>query len=136
MRTITYFSEKPEEREVKVVGKIANIYIRTDIEETKGEERLEWKAVEYWSQTPYYKDFKLTDELCEKIIAKDSALEASRIRQKRDALLEASDKEILPDRLTKTSAAFKAWSDYREALRNIPQQKGFPWNVEFPAPPK
>ena len=135
MRTITYFSEKPKEREVIALGKKVNVYIRTDIEEAKGEERLEWKAVEYWAQFPNTKSFALTDELVEKIIAKETEKEAERVRQIRNQLLAASDCEVLPDRLTKSSSAFKAWSEYRQALRDITKQKSFPFEVVFPDKP-
>jgi hypothetical protein len=27
------------------------------------------------------------------------------------------------------------WAVYRQALRDIPEQPGFPWEVEWPVPP-
>ena len=29
-----------------------------------------------------------------------------------------------------------AWAIYRQALRDLPEQEGFPFNVTFPAPPE
>ena len=28
------------------------------------------------------------------------------------------------------------WAVYRQALRDVPQQEGFPYSVEFPQPPQ
>lgn len=33
------------------------------------------------------------------------------------------------------SIASNAWAKYRQALRDLPQQEGFPFNVEFPKSP-
>jgi len=52
------------------------------------------------------------------------------IRQLRDSLLAATDFWLLPDR-TVTQAQL----DYRQALRDIPQQEGFPENVIWPEKP-
>ena len=75
------------------------------------------------------------------------------IRRYRNALLSQSDKEVSLDRLNLTmpsGATFKGWFDfirqvgemltgdwaqYRQALRDIPQQEGFPFNVEWPKKP-
>jgi hypothetical protein len=54
------------------------------------------------------------------------------VRFARDTLLRESDwtqgKDI-PENVS------TPWASYREALRNIPQQAGFPYNVEWPTPP-
>ena len=55
---------------------------------------------------------------------------ASYIRQKRHALLLQTDMYALSDRTM--SAEMTA---YREALRNITDQEGFPFNVEWPIKP-
>jgi len=49
-------------------------------------------------------------------------------RLERDALLAASDVMALADRIT------DEWRTYRQALRDLPQQDGFP-NVTFPVAP-
>lgn len=79
---------------------------------------------------------------------------ATAIREKRDKLLAESDARMCFDRMgleipsgTTFSAWLSflsglgsilsgAWASYRQALRDIPQQPGFPYNVEFPTPPK
>lgn len=55
---------------------------------------------------------------------------ASTVRSKRDRLLAASDWAALPD-----VPASDEWLTYRQALRDVPQQSGFPDSVEWPTPP-
>jgi len=53
----------------------------------------------------------------------------AQVRAERDALLVASDTMALADRIT------DAWRTYRQALRDIPDQSGFPTNVVWPVGP-
>jgi hypothetical protein len=58
--------------------------------------------------------------------------QASSVRGQRDSLLVQSDwtqgKDI-PDNVSST------WAVYRQALRDIPGQTGFPWVIEWPTQP-
>ena len=54
---------------------------------------------------------------------------AIQVRAQRDALLEASDSMALADRIT------DAWRTYRQALRDVPAQAGFPTSVTWPVEP-
>jgi len=56
------------------------------------------------------------------------AASATQVRAERDALLLASDNMALADRIT------DQWRTYRQALRDLPAQSGFP-NVTFPVAP-
>ena len=56
------------------------------------------------------------------------AASATQLRAERDELLAASDTMALADRIT------DAWRTYRQALRDLPAQSGFP-DVTFPTPP-
>lgn len=68
-------------------------------------------------------------------------------RKIRDKLLDSTDKEMSLDRLRlDTSSATKfiaslanifsgAWAQYRQELRDIPEQEGFPFRITFPTPP-
>lgn len=57
-------------------------------------------------------------------------------RLKRDRLLEESDKLLLIDRWNKLNTEQQqVILDYREALRGIPQQEGFPENINWPTKP-
>lgn len=55
----------------------------------------------------------------------------SNVRNKRDKLLYECDWTQLPD--APVDAA--AWAVYRQELRNVPQQEGFPYSVIWPTPP-
>lgn len=141
MRTLNTFSEEPKAVEVIVVDKTANVYIRENIEPHTVEdfdstERTEWTAVEYSAQLVNTPSLEVTEDLIEQIKTAEYNKAAKEVRAMRDYLLAESDKEILPDRLNKSSTAFKEWSVYREALRDIPEQDGFPYNVEFPKKPE
>ena len=57
------------------------------------------------------------------------AATATQVRAQRDALLAASDSMALADRIT------DAWRTYRQALRDVPSQSGFPTNVTWPVEP-
>jgi hypothetical protein len=56
------------------------------------------------------------------------------IKEKRDALLYASDWTQIPNNPL-TLEQQQAWATYRQALRNITLQSGYPFNVVFPTPP-
>lgn len=57
--------------------------------------------------------------------------EAVAMRQKRNELLAACDWTQLTD----APVDSLAWANYRQALRDIPDQPGFPWNVVWPNTP-
>jgi hypothetical protein len=60
---------------------------------------------------------------------------AEQIRRERDVKLSASDWTILPDSpLTKQQQ--ENWKAYRQALRDVPAQFGFPHSTKFPKEPK
>jgi len=57
---------------------------------------------------------------------------ADQIRAQRNALLAASDWTQLPDAPVDQTA----WAVYRQALRDITDQEGFPANVVWPTKPE
>ena len=64
--------------------------------------------------------------------AKD-AEQAKSVRADRDAKLAASDWTQGKDIAENISTA---WATYRQALRDVPAQAGFPWNVTWPTQPE
>lgn len=78
---------------------------------------------------------------------------AKEIRAKRDKLLEETDKEMVLDRMNlkaPESSSFGAWlsflktlsnaitgdmANYRQQLRDLTKQDGFPYDVKFPKKP-
>lgn len=59
---------------------------------------------------------------------------ANAARSERDRLLSASDWTQLAD-ISLTEEQKHAWSVYRQALRDIPQQAGFPSEISWPDTP-
>lgn len=91
------------------------------------------------------------DRACQEENAGDAAEFARKIRNR---LLEQSDAEMALDRLgleVPAGTTFAAWlvflkglaevitgrwAQYRQALRDLPQQPGFPFDIAFPTPPE
>ena len=77
----------------------------------------------------------------------DEQAAADAARALRNRLLDLSDKEMSFDRLgidvrstvtllaTLSTIFSSEWAVYRQALRDIPQQEGFPFDIVFPAAP-
>lgn len=131
MRYINQFSNEPLERELIIVDKTANVYVRENIEQIETEDGEQWQAVEYHAKFVATPNFEITDTLVEQIKAVDYAETAEQVRKKRNALLDESDKNVLPDRDTDK----EAWTEYRQKLRDITSQEGFPYDVVFPQMP-
>lgn len=70
---------------------------------------------------------------CEPELLPDEVVE-ERARQRRDTLLSASDWVTLRA-LDTGSPVPQAWRQYRQFLRDAPQQSGWPRNVEWPEIP-
>lgn len=84
----------------------------------------------------------------ERACAEENAEDAAELARKiRNKLLDNTDKEMSLDRLgLDTSSATKfiaslttifsgAWAQYRQELRDITKQEGFPFDIIFPTPP-
>jgi hypothetical protein len=84
---------------------------------------------------PYIEDNQVfTVEVADKTeeeIAADLAIEAASVRAKRDQLLKESDWTQVAD-VPFTKAVKTTWADYRQALRDITTQEGFPVEVIWP----
>jgi hypothetical protein len=66
-----------------------------------------------------------------------SSVLAAEVRTQRDALLIASDNHALADRwASMTTQQQQAWAQYRQELRDVPEQPGFPQTVVWPTPPQ
>lgn len=87
---------------------------------------------------------------CDEQNEEDAAMFARKIRNK---LLEESDNELTLDRIGLTvpsgttftawltflkklgDALTGSWAVYRKQLRDLPEQSGFPFNIDFPVKP-
>lgn len=59
---------------------------------------------------------------------------ASRIRMRRDSMISHTDFYVQPD-YPSDSEGLEAVKAYRQALRDVPEQSGFPRNVQWPEKP-
>jgi len=66
------------------------------------------------------------------VIDRINEAKAKGIREQRDALLDESDFAVLPDSPVSDT---DAWKTYRQALRDVPQQPGFPGDITWPEKP-
>jgi hypothetical protein len=67
-----------------------------------------------------------------KLYIKSNSKEVSNIQQRRTIALTQSDWTQLPDVPLATK---EAWAVYRQALRDITEQPGYPLDVVWPEPP-
>lgn len=76
----------------------------------------------------WYTKYSVADLDAEGIAAKD-AEQAKNVRQTRNDKLKETDwtqgKDI-------SDAVSQPWAVYRQALRDVPSQSGFPWDVQWP----
>lgn len=156
MRAKTFYTELPSAYEIKdgdAGQKI--ICFRQNIEEIETEDGTQYTADEYTltlTDTPTLEEriANNIDAWREKAMREDYDRVASEIRAIRDKLLAESDKEMMIDRMgleVPTGVSFSAWLEflkklgsavsgdlakYRQELRDIPKQEGFPYCVVFP----
>jgi hypothetical protein len=137
------------------IGELRKDNPNTSFPKNPGAELLaEWEV--YWvSDTPmpqvdYTKDvaegtpvstsdgwvqvWVVTDASPEEIESRTQSQSQS-VRTDRDEKLSACDWVVI--KATETEVPeIEAWKAYRQALRDIPQQSGFPWNVVWPQQPQ
>jgi hypothetical protein len=63
--------------------------------------------------------------------AQKDAEQATNVRNQRTEMLEDCDWTQLAD----STADKTAWATYRQALRDVPSQAGFPWTITWPTQP-
>lgn len=78
----------------------------------------------------WYTKYAIADLDAEGIAQKD-AEQAKNIRENRDKMLFESDWTQVAD----APVDKEAWAIYRQALRDLPTQAGFPWEMAYPEKP-
>ena len=159
MRTKTNYSSKPERFEIidGLSGKKI-VCLRTNITSKENENGILYEADEYTvevfpSENLYNRIDNSFEEWLQNAMDEAYTSEAKKVREKRDELLRKSDSIMALDRLglsvpttpdfvdwlrflrTLGEAITGEWAKYRQALRDIPQQTGFPFDVRFPKIP-
>ena len=79
----------------------------------------------------WYTSFVVTDMDADAKAATDAAQAAS-VRQQRDDKLSKCDWTQVADAPVDKAA----WATYRQALRDLPKEAGFPWDMAWPTEPK
>lgn len=85
----------------------------------KGEDN---KWYQHWESSP----------ASEEQIQSRTAKQADSVRLMRNQRLSDCDWTQLPD----APVNAESWSEYRQALRDIPSQEGFPWEIIWPVTPR
>jgi len=78
----------------------------------------------------WYTKYSVADMDADAIAAKD-AEQAKSVREQRTTKLAESDWTQLTDAPVNSAL----WATYRQALRNVPTQTGFPWDITWPDAP-
>lgn len=78
----------------------------------------------------WYTKYSVADMDADAIAAKDEA-QAKSVRDQRNQKLADCDWTQLQD----STADKAAWASYRQSLRDITIQPGFPWDIEWPVAP-
>ena len=78
--------------------------------------------------------FEIRDATADEIKER-TELKSILIRKQRDKLLRLSDFSQIADAPDNVKSNLNAWNKYRQDLRDLTNQKGFPWDVIFPQKP-
>tara|TARA_R100001510_G_C7550750_1_gene134666 strand:- start:1 stop:468 length:468 start_codon:yes stop_codon:yes gene_type:complete len=96
-------------------------------------QKLTQNSAPHLEEGQWYIGWTITDKTADEITAYDTE-EAITVRSRRDFLLSQSDwTQMVDSPLSDTDKA--AWATYRQGLRDVPSQSGFPNNVTFPTEP-
>jgi Phage tail assembly chaperone protein len=68
-------------------------------------------------------------------ITERTNLKTTQVKLERDRALKKSDFIFAPDVPEAIKNNLDAWKTYRQSLRDLPSQAGFPWNITFPEKP-
>lgn len=155
----TELSEMPPVFTVAKMGEMADVTFYSDVQSLDRGDETVYKATAWTARFPWTPSLETRiagnvdawRARVEAICTKNAAAEA---RAKRNALLQNSDAEVAFDRLGLSipsgsgsifswleflqklgSALTGAWAQYRQALRDLPEQPGFPFEIDWPVPP-
>ena len=154
----TMYAERPDDAVLITNGGSALAVFRDNIEEIETEDGTQYSAEEYTlplvMSPSLLERFNANKEDWKEIaIQKDYDEAAAAVRAIRNRLLDETDKEMSLDRIVAdlpsgqsitdflpflkalVQALSSAMAKYRQALRDVPQQRGFPYNVEWPDKP-
>lgn len=159
MRIKTELSEMPPAFTVSREGQKAVIIFYTDVQEKQLDDgSTAYEAVSWTMEVPWLESLetRISANLASWLaLAQQEAsqIAAAAAREIRDRLLEESDASMALDRLglsVPSGSTFTAWlsflkglgdvlsgniARYRQALRDLPAQPGFPFDIDWPEKP-
>lgn len=143
MRINVEFTQSPPLFEVRTLpGRTVAIRLYDAIEqvETLEDEPQRWRGVCYAIEVPDMPGLRErvganVQAWLDKARAMAEENEAQKARAKRDKLLRDCDYTAGMD-YPAANAECDAWRAYRQALRDVPEQAGFPWEIAWPVMPK
>lgn len=94
-------------------------------------QQLEQNGQPHLEQDQWFLGWTVKDKTAEEVQQYDDNVAAS-VRNQRNALLTASDWTQVAD----APVDQVAWAEYRQALRDVTTQEGFPHNVVWPVKPE
>lgn len=124
--TKTFYAERPQPLETKVVGKDKYIYYRQNIQEVPTEDGMQYSADEITGKVLAGKE--VTDEVIQSVIDNDYRTTAKEVRAKRNDLLSQTDHMMVAD----YPIDHDRLMSYRQALRDLPEQEGWPYAIVWP----
>ena len=136
MRTKTELSERPPEFTVAREGTKAVIIFYTDVVEEEREESVAYSAISWMIErtwTPGLED-RIREYYAQWLSVAQSecrAKAAAIVRDVRDKEIAKTDYLLCAD-YPISEEDRRVVSAYRQALRDIPEQPGFPFDVEWP----
>jgi hypothetical protein len=108
-----YFSTQPELTDTQVLEEDTPVFSNED---------------QRWTQV-----LRVRDMTAEEVTSRNDA-QAAQVRAQRDAKLAETD-WIVTKNLELNANIPGAWEVYRQALRDVPTQAGFPWTITWPVQP-
>jgi hypothetical protein len=138
MKTVYYCVDK-QNREILGVGRMPDTWRNiTGMSQLSGEAAFDLAWAGYpgfgFLTTKEVLEFGFTQEELNDKTRADNARESALVRVERDKMLAASDWTQLQDSPISVEKTLQ-WNAYRQALRELPNQPGFPWDIKYPIRP-
>lgn len=123
------FPENPSDELLAYFG-VHRVFFSTPPETSDTQVLIEEKPVFDDTATRWTQVWRVRNMTADEIISREEGQAAS-VRSSRNGLLVSSDWTQLAD----STVDKTLWAGYRQALRDLPSQTGFPWNVVWPVEP-
>ena len=103
-----------------------------------GVEQIDGKWYTKYVLGPVFEDYTKEDGTVITAAEAEAAYKAQKDAEQADAQRKARNDKLKDcdwTQLADSTADKTAWSTYRQALRDVPSQSGFPWTIDWPVAP-